>query len=185
MTTKYIVTGVFSVAFHPYLPFLAIGSSDGYVILYNISVLPPTRRHYFHNYSNYLNGVVFHPTLPCLAICSLDTRVILYDISVLSSLSSTVPIIIKCQLQDHTNNIISVAFHGTLHLLATGSCDSTVILYDLTTSPPIIKYHFKDHNGFIETLTFHPRLPLLSSGSLNSGLESTIIVYNLCNYFKM
>tara|TARA_B110000238_G_C16059946_1_gene409990 strand:+ start:751 stop:1224 length:474 start_codon:yes stop_codon:yes gene_type:complete len=150
-------------------------------------VSPPVMKYHLKNHILSVRCVIFHATLAFLATSFPDRSALLYDISTLPTLYLTsltlgipsLPLTVKYRLKHHTEHICSIVFHDTLQLLATGSHDSTIILYDLTTKPPSIKYHLKNHKGSITSIAFHPRLPLLSSGSNNSH----IMLYNLDHYF--
>ena len=161
-------------------------------MLYDISVLPPTIKYHVHTDDvDLVNCIVFHPTLPFLAIGSEDAFTELYNISALSPPSSTLPsstlpsstpsslsLTAKYRFQHHDDTINSVMFHNTLQLLATGSYDNTIILYDLTILPPSIKHRLGYYVG--RAMFFHPILPLLVHGSINK----TLLFYNL-NFYNL
>ena len=83
------------------------------------------------------------------------------------------------QLKPHQFNINTVAFHVTLSLLATGSYDHMVILYDLTIEPPSIKLLLQDHIHNVRSIAFHPRLLFLT----NTLKDNTIMFHDFDNCF--
>ena len=78
-------------------------------------------------------------------------------------------IIRKSILEGHSVSVISVAFHPTASLLATGS-DNTVRLYRFSPDDSTVSCSatLEDHSGAIRSVVFHPTLPLLVTGSLDN-----------------
>jgi WD40 repeat protein len=69
-------------------------------------------------------------------------------------------------LRAHANGVISVAFHPTLPLLASGCVDNTVKIWDCTDPRnPTQIANLKGHTNIVWSIAFHSTLPLLASGS--------------------
>ena len=74
-------------------------------------------------------------------------------------------------LEGHSRGVSSVAFHPTAQLLATGSLDATVKLWQLScdnssaTCVAILKGHS------VYSVAFHPTAPLLASGSCDRTVK--------------
>ena len=73
--------------------------------------------------------------------------------------------------QAHTS-VLSVAFHPTLPLLATGSSDTIVKLWNCSDrqNPTLIK-DLPGHTRSVYSVAFHPTLPLLASGSWDNTIR--------------
>ena len=72
----------------------------------------------------------------------------------------------------HNHSVNSVAFHPTLSLLATGSDDRTVKLWDCTDPQnPILVANLTEHTGSVTSIAFHPTLYLLATGSSNGTVK--------------
>jgi WD40 repeat protein len=70
----------------------------------------------------------------------------------------------------HTQYVNSVAFHPTLHLLATGSSDSTAKLWRFSADGSTANFVATlegdlGHRNWVTSVAFHPKLPLLATGS--------------------
>ena len=82
------------------------------------------------------------------------------------------PITQIADLIEHTDTVESVAFHPTLPLLASGSYDRTVKLWDCSNiqKRPTLKATITD-TYTVHSVAFHPTLPLLASGSIDSTVK--------------
>jgi len=70
------------------------------------------------------------------------------------------------ELKGHTDSVNSIAFHPQGHLLASGSSDYTIRLWDIEHQKSIAE--LKDHTDSVNSIAFHPQGHLLASGSLDS-----------------
>jgi WD40 repeat protein/flagellar motor protein MotB len=120
-----------SVAWHPKLPLLAIGSlGEGNLRLWNFSSGQFSNLEGHSGFLNCVNSVAFHPTEFLLATGSSDKTVKLWKVS-LDQSSST------CVLSlDQKDNVKFVVFHPTAPLLAAGLSGNTVKLWRISPEPP-------------------------------------------------
>ena len=117
-----------SVAFHPTKPFLATGSSDETVKLWQLSFEPfsATCIATLNVECGIVNSVAFHPRELILAIGGGDNTVKLWQVNS----DGTNPTNIAT-LAEHKAPVSSVAFSPDASLLATGSWDKRTILWEL------------------------------------------------------
>lgn len=76
----------------------------------------------------------------------------------------------------HENAVNCVAFSPDGTLLASGSDDSTIILWDVTGRKPIDK-PLKGHKGAVECVVFSPDGKLLASCSM----DKSVILWSVAN----
>ena len=75
-------------------------------------------------------------------------------------------------IREPTHYVESVAFHPTLPLLASGSRDATVKIWDCSIPQNThLVADLTEHTGTINSLAFHPTFPLLASGSADITLK--------------
>jgi len=169
---------VLSVAFHPTLPLLATGSSDNTMKLWRFSAdgsaatlaarLGISNEGHFDD----VNSVVFHLTLPLMATGSSDKTVKLWRLDKPDGSAATCVATLDSGNEGHSNYVLSVAFHPTLPLLATGSEDNTVKLWRLdkpdgsaATCVTTLDSSNGGHSSSVWSVLFHPTLPLLATCS--------------------
>ncbi|KAJ3251353.1 hypothetical protein HK103_002444 [Boothiomyces macroporosus] len=75
-------------------------------------------------------------------------------------------------LTGHTEAVIAVCFSPDGKMLATGSGDTTVRVWDLNTETP--RYTLAGHKNWVQLVAWSPDCQLLVSGSM----DSTLIVWN-------
>ena len=85
----------------------------------------------------------------------------------MSHKKSNIPIV--ASLEGHVGRILSVAFHLTAPLLATGSEDGNVKLWD-TDSQQCVGT-LVGHTNIVRSVAFHPTAPVLISGSTDKTLK--------------
>ena len=78
----------------------------------------------------------------------------------------------------HTDKVWSVVFHPQGHLLASGSDDQTIKLWDTRTGECIRT--LKDHIGFVRSLVFAPDGKFLFSGSADRSIRQWNINTGQC-----
>jgi WD40 repeat protein len=117
-----------SVAFHPTKPFLATGSSDQTVKLWQLSSEPfsATCIATLNVECGIVNSVAFHPRELILAIGGGDNIVKLWQVNSDGTNPTNIATLAK-----HTKPVSSVAFSPDATLLATGSWDKRTILWGL------------------------------------------------------
>jgi WD40 repeat protein len=128
-----------SVAFHPKLPLLAIGSTDNTAKLWRFNPLGSEATNMSatcvailegkHGHTQVVTSVVFHPALPLLATGSWDSTAKLWGFNPHGLESGNMSATCVYTLRGHDNWVSSVAFHPKLPLLATGSVDRTARLW--------------------------------------------------------
>ncbi|XP_066496660.1 transducin beta-like protein 3 [Tiliqua scincoides] len=89
----------------------------------------------------------------------------------------------------HTSPVASMAFHPTSALLATGGCDSTIKVWDITNEN--CTHNLKGSSGLVNIVTFHPdpdKLQLVSASTDNVirvwDLNSSQCVAELKNHYS-
>jgi WD40 repeat protein len=117
-----------SVTFHPTKPFLATGSSDETVKLWQLSSEPfsATCIATLNVECGNVNSVAFHPSELILAIGGGDNTVKLWQVNSDGTNLTNIAI-----LAEHKGPVSSVAFSPDASLLATGSWDKKTILWEL------------------------------------------------------
>ena len=160
---------VFSVAFHPSLPFMVTGSCDNTAILSLLSPdgLSATRVETLKGHWGNISCVAFHPTAPLLATGSFDRTIRLWKIGPDGSPATCVATLL---IHD---SVLSVAFHPTAPLLATGSADNTAKLWRLSAdnSSATCVATLKGHSDEVRSVAFHPTAPLLATGSSSGRVK--------------
>jgi WD40 repeat protein len=157
--TQQILTGhenrVGSVAFDPQGRWLASGSDDWTIWLWDLSDLD-TEPHVLSGHVGSINSVAFDPQGRWLASGSGDQTIWLWDLSDLD----TEPRV----LSGYEGSINSVAFDSQGRWLASGGGDQTIWLWDLSdldTEPRVLS----GHEGSINSVAFDPQGRWLASGS--------------------
>ena len=168
---------VLSVDFHKQLPFLATGSLDSFVILWELLPEKPyVKRVCSFSHGSQIFCVAFHPFLPLIATSGRDDIVRLWQLpSERSQLS------LLATLYGHSGWIYSVMFHPTAPFLVTGSQDHTIklwmILDDLRAS---CLETLHGHTDTVNSVRFHPTGRFIVS----TGMDSTVQVWRLSPNFS-
>ena len=85
----------------------------------------------------------------------------------MSKIKSKFPLL--ASLEGHRSYIYCVVFHPSAPILASGSDDNSIILWDIDTYKPIAT--LLGHTAAVTCLAFHPSAPLLVSGSGNGKMS--------------
>jgi WD40 repeat protein len=125
----------------------------------------------WNTHSSSLASVVFHPILPILVTGSRWNRVKLWR---LVNTPNSQWVVINLEMETSwgcSTDVLSVAFHGTAPLFATGSSDLTVQLWSFSsngskaTCMTTLDSSNNGHSDWVWSVAFHSTLPLLASGS--------------------
>jgi WD40 repeat protein len=129
-------------------------------------------------HGSWLTSVAFHPKLPLLATGSQDRTAKLWSFNphglAVDNMSATCIATLKGK-QGHRREVVSVAFHPTEPILATGSWDHTAKLWrfnphgsasdNMSATCVATMEGRHGHTGEVKSVAFHPSLPLLVTGS--------------------
>jgi WD40 repeat protein/tetratricopeptide (TPR) repeat protein len=169
---------VTALAFNKDGTLLASGSYDETVILWDLkagvkqtSPLQTLRGHRGHVLS-----VAFDPNNALLASGSSDHQVILWDLKALIGSKSAVADSSQLSykvLSGHQEAVQSLAFNPDGSLLASGSDDASVILWDVKKGEKI--QTIRDHQDAVKSVTFNPDGTFLASGSF----DGTVRLWNI------
>ena len=85
----------------------------------------------------------------------------------MSKIKSKFPLL--ASLEGHSSYIYCVVFHPSAPILAAGSDDNGIILWDIDTYKPIAT--LLGHTGAVTCLAFHPSEPLLVSGGADNMMR--------------
>jgi WD40 repeat protein len=159
---------VWSVSFSPDGRQLASGSSDCKVRLWSVpeGVPGPVLQH-----ARDVFCVAFSPVVGSnvLATGSSDHFVRLWDVSGINQH-------MLCELQGHSDYIMSVAFSPDGSQLVSGSCDGTLRLWSVATSK-LLKVLI-GHSRFVHSVAFHPNGKQVASCSS----ESEVCMWTVCEW---
>lgn len=92
----------------------------------------------------------------------------------MSKIKSKFPLL--ASLEGHHSYIYCLAFHPSAPILASGSDDNGIILWEIDTYKPIAT--LLGHTGAVTCLAFHPSEPLLVSG----GADHKMMVWDTTTY---
>jgi len=174
-----------SVAFHPSLQWMASGSDDRTVILWDLTDLhkqenspidnilsrvdtqedSPTDNVLFRmdSHTGGVNTVAFHPTLPYIASGSADASVILWDLDS-GELIRTIT--------GHTFAVNSVIFSDMNQALISGSSDNTIKVFSLDTGEQIASMEgFTGLHSQVMSIAQVPKTPFIAAGNADNQID--------------
>ncbi len=158
---------VHSVAFSPDSTFLASGSADGTIVLWDVAHQTPIGQPLV-GHTGPIYSVAFSPDGKILATGSEDNTIILWDVSKRRPLSSP--------LVGHLEWVRGLDFSPDGKLLASASADTTIILWDVVTRKPIAS-PFKGHKDWVNSVAFSPDGTTLAS----AGSDNLVILWDVQN----
>jgi WD40 repeat protein/serine/threonine protein kinase len=148
---------------------LATQTLDNTFKLWNVATLRELIS--FEGYGSHYGAIEFSPDGRRLAVPrNADQAVTLWDVSVLQSGHGETP---ETILTGHSEQVNAVAFSSRGDTLASGSDDTTIILWDLVTGHKIVT--LTGHTSNVHCLAFSPDGRTLASG----GNDGTVRLWNL------
>jgi WD40 repeat protein len=143
---------VFSLAFSPYSDWLAAGTADMQIHLFDVSKNEVLRT--MSGHLRIVKGLAFSPDGKILASASLDKTIKLWDTSTGNEIRT---------LSGHIGGVSGVAFSPDGLTLASSSWDTTVILWDVRSGNLLRK--LAAHTDKVNAVAFSPDGRLLASAS--------------------
>lgn len=142
---------------------LASGSGDNTIKIWQVGAAESIRT--LEGHSGWVRAVAFSPDGQTLASGSSDTSVKIWSLQggFFKSLQQMLFGGDIFTLPGHSNYVFSVAFSPDGQMLASGSQDCTIKLWDLGTRQEIRK--LEGHNSWVRSLAFSPDGKILASGS--------------------
>jgi WD40 repeat protein len=158
---------VSSIAFHRKFPYLATGSNDHTVILWNVanSESEPISVTTLSDHREWISSVAFHPEELLLATASYDYTARLYRFSQESPLN-LIPTHTASLQVSNTHAVYSLAFHPVLPYLVTGSGNKTAKVWNFTNMSDVkCEATLEGHSSGVLAVAFN----MNSFGTLATG----------------
>lgn len=156
---------VWSVSFSPDGKYIASGSTDHKIILWDVATRAAVGTMMGH--SDIVLSAVFNPEGTILASGSRDKKIVLWDVASCQPIRT-----LGGWFSGHSELVNSVAFSSDGQSLVSGGWDSKVILWDVTTGKP--RHILKGHSGWVYSVAISPDDSIVASGSR----DQTIILWN-------
>ena len=140
-----------SIAFDPSGKYLASGSKDKTVIMWDVAARQQVA--VLRGHTETVTSVAFDPSGKYLASGSYDKTVRIWDVSTHQQVE---------ELRGHGGWVMSVAFDSSGKYLASGSYDHTVRLWDVTAQQQVAE---RIHRKSVDSVAFDPRGKYLASAN--------------------
>lgn len=162
-----------SVAFSPDSAILASASDDGTIILMDVMTHQPIGSP-ITGHLGPVNSVAFSPDSKTLASGGDDNSVILWDVSDLANSKMTTIFSAEKANSGHSGPVNSVAFSPNGKILASGSDDKLIFLWNIFTGQPI-GHPLTGHLEKVTGVAFSPDGKTLASVSV----DKTVILWDV------
>jgi WD40 repeat protein len=169
-------TSVRSIAFHPHEHFLVSGGNDCTIRLWNIhvdqSLQPP------YPGKDWVRSVAFSPNGQILATVSDDYLIQLWTVQRDRNLALQLQSLKILENECHIDRVRSMAFSPDGKMLASGSDDETVKLWDVSEPEnATCLTSLKEHKNRVRSVVFNPVEPILAS----SSDDKTVKLWDISN----
>ena len=154
-------SSVFSIAESPDGKYLASGSDDGTIIIWDAESCQKLKTLVGHSWI--VESVCFSPDGKYLASGSVEDTVIIWDAKSGERLKT---------LEGHSGSVSSVCWSPDGKYLASGSGDNNVIIWDANSGEKL--QNLEGHSGWVNSVCFSPDGKYLASGSN----DKTVIIWD-------
>ncbi|KAF7966282.1 hypothetical protein HWV62_39247 [Athelia sp. TMB] len=156
-----VPTDVYAVAFSPDGQYMASGSADGSVRMWNTETgdlaAPP-----FEGHTGSISSVAFSPDGQRIASGSVDKFVLVWNIHS--------GVLVAGPFGGHTDSVTSVAFSPDGLCIASGSDDRSVRVWDIRSGTLVIG-PFRGHTDCVTSVAFSPDGLCIASGSDDRSVQ--------------
>jgi coatomer protein complex subunit alpha (xenin) len=162
------INHIYSVAFHPTEPLIAVGSQDHTFKLWQINY-ESSEAECLVNLIGSIDSVyciVFHPSEPLIATCG-------FTCAKLWRLNDKYRAIEHIATLEHEYYVFSTVFHPYAPLIVTSSFDGDIKLWRMSNDRTSVECvsNFKAHKGSINSVVFHPTKPILLTASNDKTIK--------------
>lgn len=164
---------VYSLVFSPDGKTLASGSEDGSIRLWDVETGQQVGKA-LNGHTDYVASVAFSPDGKTLASWGRDQTIRLWDVSTMLNTGVASGQQLGEALSGHTDFIESVAFSPVGKILASGSVDGSILLWDVETGQQVAEA-LKGHTKAVYSLAFSPDGKTLASW----GGDQTIRLWDM------
>jgi WD40 repeat protein len=173
------LSSVVSVSFSPDGRLLATGDLDGKICLWR--VVDGQQVLTLQGHTGWIWAVTFSPDGKTLASCSHDSLIRLWDVQSIdfersnpanlaeADDSSHLPVTCLNTLRGHSRRAWTIAFSPDGQLLASGSDDQTIRLWNAHSGTCLVV--LQGHTGGVTSVRFSPNGQILASGSEDSSIR--------------